>query len=98
MTTSLTGKNQVTVPAEIVKQLGLEPGAKFDWSVSDEPGLIVVRVQPSRSQLLQRLKELTANSRENLGGRDPVAELIAERELDMELEEQEEEEWRNGAA
>jgi AbrB family looped-hinge helix DNA binding protein len=36
MTTTLTGKNQITVPAEIARKLGLAPGARFDWAVTPE--------------------------------------------------------------
>ena len=86
MTTSLTGKNQVTVPAAIVKQLGLEPGAKLDWSVGDEPGLITIRVQPSRQERLRRIQEIGAQIKAQMPKDwDPIAELVAWREEEDQL-------------
>ena len=86
MTTSLTGKNQVTVPAAIVKQLGLEPGAKLDWSIGEEPGVITVRVQPSIQERLRRVQEIGAAYKATMPKDwDPIAELVAWREEEDDL-------------
>lgn len=80
MTTTLTGKNQVTVPAEIAREMGLEPGARFDWVRGDTPDTIVIHVQPSIRQILDRAQELGRKMQEGpFKGRDLIAELIAER-------------------
>ena len=79
MTTTLTWKNQVTVPAEIAREMGLEPGARFDWVRGEQPGTIVIHVQPSIRQLLDRVQELGRQSK----NRHLIEELIAERALDM---------------
>ena len=76
MTTTLTGKNQVTVPVELAKRMGLEAGARFDWQAGSSPGTILVRVQPSIRQRLARAQEIGKAHQ----GRDFVKELIEERE------------------
>ena len=58
MTTTLTGKNQVTVPAEIAQKLGLQAGARFDWALGDQPNRIVITVKPTRRQLLERVRQI----------------------------------------
>lgn len=79
MTTTLTGKNQVTVPAEIAREMGLEPGARFDWSRGDTPDTIVIHVQPTIRQILDRAQELGRT----LKNRNLIEELIAERAEEM---------------
>ncbi len=75
MITTLTGKNQITVPAEIARQMGLEPGAKPEWAIGEKPHPILIKVQPRRAQRLARIQELG----KSFEGRDLVAELIADR-------------------
>jgi len=58
MTTTLTGKNQVTVPVEIAHKLGLTPGAQLDWAIGDKPNKIIVTIKPTRKQMLERIREL----------------------------------------
>jgi bifunctional DNA-binding transcriptional regulator/antitoxin component of YhaV-PrlF toxin-antitoxin module len=58
MTTTLTGKHQITVPAEITQKLGLAAGTQFDWAVGDQPNQITITIKPTRKQLLQRVREL----------------------------------------
>jgi len=80
MTTTLTGKNQVTVPAEIARKMGLEPGSKLDWTVGEKPGTIVIEVRPSVRQMLAEAQAIGRR----LKNRNLIEELIAERELEME--------------
>ncbi len=75
MISTLTGKNQVTVPAELARQFGLEAGARLDWTAGDKPGTLIVEILPSTKQLLQRARELG----KALAGRDLIQELIDER-------------------
>ena len=76
MTTTLTGKNQVTVPVELAKQMGLQTGARLDWEAGSSPGTILIRVQPSIRQRLARAQEIG----KPYTGRDFVKELIEQRE------------------
>jgi bifunctional DNA-binding transcriptional regulator/antitoxin component of YhaV-PrlF toxin-antitoxin module len=58
MTTTLTGKNQVTIPVGISRAMGLEVGSGLEWTIGPEPGMIIIRVQPSRQQKLARIRQL----------------------------------------
>ena len=58
MKTTLTGKNQVTVPAVIASKLKLEPGTRFEWSIGDASNTILIHIQPSRQAMLAKLREI----------------------------------------
>ncbi len=83
MTTTLTGKNQITVPAEIAKKLGLGPGARFEWALGDQPNKISITIKPTRKQILARIRELGRKIKRP--GVDEVAEFITWREEDDRL-------------
>jgi AbrB family looped-hinge helix DNA binding protein len=83
MTTTLTGKNQITVPAEIAQKLGLEAGTQFDWAFGTKRNKIVITVKPTRKQLLARLREISRKYRKS--NQDPIGELLREREEDDRL-------------
>ena len=80
MITTLTGKNQVTVPAEIARQLDLKPGARLEWSLGGEPRQIMIKIKPSRKELLRRAQEIGAACKK--AGQDPIGDLIRERVQD----------------
>ena len=80
MRTTLTGKNQVTVPAAIAQQLGLLPGAQFDWAVGDRPDKIIITIKPTRQQLLEEVRALGRKGRKP--GQDPIGGLLRERVQD----------------
>jgi len=78
MITTVTGKNQITMPAELAKQLRIKPGTRLRWQV-DEHGVITLHVLASRSELARRVAGM---------GRDwvnpdqsVVAELVNERRM-----------------
>jgi AbrB family looped-hinge helix DNA binding protein len=76
MVTTVTGKNQITIPAELVRQLDIQPGTRVEWSIGEE-GVLIARLLPPRAELARQAagmgrKWLTE-------GADPVAELIQER-------------------
>lgn len=77
MTTTITGKNQITLPADLVRELDWRPGHQIVWTKADD-GSLVGRRKPTRSELAETLagrgrKYLTT-------GNDPIAELVADRE------------------
>jgi bifunctional DNA-binding transcriptional regulator/antitoxin component of YhaV-PrlF toxin-antitoxin module len=80
MSTTITGKNQVTIPADLVREMGLEPGTQLEWLKGDLPGVIIVKVEPSIRQRLAEIRAMGAEHKRNNPGRDLIAELIAERE------------------
>ena len=76
MKTTVTGKNQITIPAAIVKELDLHPGIQLDWSVSED-GSIVARRLLGRRELA---KKLAGRGRRLLrAGSRPIRDLVAER-------------------
>jgi antitoxin component of MazEF toxin-antitoxin module len=76
MITTITGKNQVTLPAEIVRELELTPGTQLKWSIGPD-GSLIATPQPRRAQ---RAAALHGAGRKLLPpGVDPVRDLIAER-------------------
>jgi AbrB family looped-hinge helix DNA binding protein len=76
MITTVTGKNQITIPAKLVNQLNIQPGTRIDWAIG-ENGVLIARLLPSRSELA---RQAAGMGREWLTeGADPVAELINER-------------------
>ena len=76
MTTTITGKNQITLPAKLVKELDLHPGVQIEWSRTAD-GAIVGRRKLTRAELAHRL---AGRGRKYLiSGSDPIGNLIEER-------------------
>lgn len=79
METVITGKNQVTVPAALVRALGIGPGTRLRWTLGED-GTLVAAPLPTRRALAAAL---LGRGRAYLpAGTDPVADLIAERVAD----------------
>jgi len=83
MTTTLTGKNQITVPAEIARKLGLTPGSKLNWTVGNKPNKIIITIKPSRKQLLEEVRAIGRKVKRS--GVDEVAEFLKWRDEDDKL-------------
>ena len=76
MITTVTGKNQVTLPAKLARALDIKPGTKLDWQLGED-GELIVRPVLSRAQLARKLAGI---GREWLKpGDDPIGDLIRER-------------------
>ena len=41
MITTITGKNQVTVPAAIAAQTNMHPGTRLDWELAKQEGVLI---------------------------------------------------------
>ncbi len=82
MTTTVTGKNQVTIPAEVARALGLVRGSRIEWVVSPDGRKAEVLVCPSKRELARRLQG--AGRKYLKPGDDPVGDLCREREQDDE--------------
>jgi hypothetical protein len=80
MTTTVTTKNMVSVPAELAKMFGIKPGYTFDWAPTGKPDEIKVTVVPDRAVLSKRLRGAGANFSP---ARSAVGELIRERQEDQ---------------
>ncbi|MCC7020975.1 MAG: AbrB/MazE/SpoVT family DNA-binding domain-containing protein [Ardenticatenales bacterium] len=79
MITTITGKNQVTLPAELVRSLDLTPGTQLDWAIGPN-GTLIATPRPTRARLAAAL--MGAGRSYLRRGADPVADLIAERVQD----------------
>lgn len=76
MITTVTGKNQVTIPAKLASAAGIHPGTRIDWTLSEE-GVLIARMLPSRGELARKTAGM---GRQWLPpDHDPVAALIEER-------------------
>jgi hypothetical protein len=78
MITRITGKNQVTVPAEIVGKAGLRNGTRLDWRMTEKVDVLEVRVLPDLPSLAAGLRG-RGRLFEKMGG-SPVDRLHRERE------------------
>ena len=79
MITTVTGKNQITIPAKLARKLGIQPGQRIDWSIGED-GVLKAKILPSRSELAQQAAGM---GREWLEPDvNPIADLIDERMKD----------------
>ena len=76
MITTVTGKNQITIPAALARQLNIEPGQRIDWHIGDD-GVLIARLLPKRGELARQAAGMGRKWLDD--GADPVAELIDER-------------------
>ena len=83
--TVVTGKNQVTIPAALARELNIEAGTELEWEIAEDTYL-VVRPVLSRAERVKRLEGILRPYL--LPGEDPVADLIRERAQDLAEEEE----------
>lgn len=88
MTTTVSKNNEVSIPADIARELDIHPGTELQWEKTGE-GTIVVRLLLSRAELERQLRG--AGRRWLKPGDDPIAELVRERRQDDELDQADEE-------
>ena len=79
----MTGKNQVTVPAEMAAKAHLKAGTRLEWRMTDREGILEVRVLPSQATLASQLRG-RGNSFARKNG-SPVNRLHEEREREEKL-------------
>jgi AbrB family looped-hinge helix DNA binding protein len=74
--TTVTGKNQITIPAKLARELAISPGTKLDWT-KGEAGVLVVKIIPNRAELARRL---AGRARRHLReGSVPIQDLVEDR-------------------
>lgn len=79
MITTITGKNQVTVPAAIANQANIRPGMRLDWEISDEDeAKLIVRVLPDPATVASQLRGSGRRYRTS-NKRSAVENLVRER-------------------
>jgi AbrB family looped-hinge helix DNA binding protein len=76
MITTVTGKNQITIPAELARELDIAPGTRLDWAKGGE-GILIVKIIPNRAELTRRL---AGRGRRYLRqGSNPIRDLVEDR-------------------
>jgi AbrB family looped-hinge helix DNA binding protein len=76
MITTVTGKNQITIPAELARELDIAPGTRLDWA-KGEAGVLIVKIIPNRAELARRL---AGRGRKHLReGSNPIRDLVEDR-------------------
>jgi AbrB family looped-hinge helix DNA binding protein len=78
---TITGKNQITIPAAIVRELQLEPGMQLEFEL-DEGRTLIVRPVLTRAERVRQLEGKWAHLFPP--GSDPIGDLIREREREDE--------------
>ena len=78
MITTVTGKNQVTVPATVAAAEGIAPGTRFAWSFTEREHVLEVRVLQSVPEVAADLRGRGARYRNRPGS--AVDALLRERE------------------
>jgi AbrB family looped-hinge helix DNA binding protein len=79
MITTVTGKNQITIPAELARELDIAPGTRLDWA-KGETGVLIVKIIPNRTELARRL---AGRGRRHLQeGSKPIRDLVEDRVRD----------------
>ncbi|MCB1124941.1 MAG: AbrB/MazE/SpoVT family DNA-binding domain-containing protein [Verrucomicrobiae bacterium] len=83
MITTVTGENQVTLPADLVRRLDLRPGVQIEWSETAD-GELLGRRRLTRGELAGKLAGRWRHLKKP--GGDPVRELVEERAREDEEE------------
>ena len=65
MITRVTGKNQVTIPAALARELKITPGTRLEWSRSKGENGLLIRVKPSPKAALLSVQEMVGAYRIN---------------------------------
>ena len=60
MITRVTGKNQVTIPAALARELDIRRGSELEWSRGREKDTLRIRVKPSTEEVLLGIQEMLA--------------------------------------
>jgi AbrB family looped-hinge helix DNA binding protein len=77
MITTVTGKNQITIPAKLADQLDIHVGTRIEWSVGGD-GILIARLLPGRGDLARKASGMGRPWITE--GVDPIGELIKERD------------------
>ncbi len=80
MITTVTGKNQITIPAAIANRIGLKNGSRIDWQLTSNADEIRCIVLPEPSVIAASLRG--AGKQFLKPGQDPSTALLADRSAD----------------
>lgn len=77
MITTVTGKNQITIPTQVARKLGVRAGSKVDWQVIGDGPEIRCVVLPDPASVAGSLRG--AGRKFLKAGQNPIRDLIQER-------------------
>ena len=77
MITTITGKNQVTVPAALAVQAAVHSGTRLDWELAEGRDMFVVHILPDPATVASSLRGRGRKYRR--GGASAVRKLVRER-------------------
>ena len=80
MQSTVTGKNQVSIPASLARRHAIRPGCRLLWVETDDPAILEVRVLADPKVAVAALRG--AGRKYLRPGQDVIDELIAERIAD----------------
>ncbi|MFA5203525.1 MAG: AbrB/MazE/SpoVT family DNA-binding domain-containing protein [Lentisphaeria bacterium] len=60
MVTTVTGKNQITIPAPLARELKITTGTRLEWSKGEDAGTVRLRIKPSADNRVRELRDLGA--------------------------------------
>ena len=80
MITTITGKNQVTVPAAIAQRANIHLGTRLAWEQGESSDTIIVHVLPDTATMASELRGRGKSYRR--GGSSAVRNLVRERARD----------------
>ena len=76
MITTVTGKNQITTPAALARELDIPRGTRLDWT-KGETDVLIVKIVPNHAELAKRL---AGRGRRHLReGSHPIRDLVEDR-------------------
>ena len=78
MITTITGKNQVTVPAAIASHANMHAGTRLDWKPGKAANTIIVHVLPDTATIASQLRG--CGKKHKRRGKSAVRNLVQERE------------------
>jgi bifunctional DNA-binding transcriptional regulator/antitoxin component of YhaV-PrlF toxin-antitoxin module len=82
MITTLTGHNQITIPAKLAQRFSLKPGTRIEWSEGGVPDEIICRILPDARSLAEGLRGGGKKYLE-FAASHPLQALEEEREMEV---------------
>lgn len=81
MITTITGKNQVTVPAELALRANIHRGTRLDWELAESGEALIAHVLPDTATVAAQLRGRGRKHRRQAGS--AVENLVNERAREM---------------
>ena len=80
MKTTVTGRNQVTIPAKLAADYGITNGSRLEWLTTPEADVLKVRILPGRAALAAEVQAIGMKYKKP--GRNLAKDLIRDRMTD----------------